>query len=104
VKTGGVIRDAVPVSLYSQVKSTVRSPSYSTRNSVVTLTSNPCRWSYDNFDVCLICMFIPPLGFNRPINRCRQGVAGVRIFRRSVRPRENPKRGFWCCCCSHDEI
>lgn len=65
------------------------------------LTSHPCGWSYDDIDMCLVRVFVPPLGFDGPVDRGGYCVSSVRVFRRPVSPGENPKRGFWCCCHCH---
>ena len=39
-------------------------PRGSSRKSAGILTSNPCGWSYDHIDVCLISVLVPPLGLD----------------------------------------
>ncbi len=58
-------------------------------------TSNPCSRSYDDIDVCLVRVLVPPLGFDGPVDRRDHRVPGVGIFGRPIRSREHPKCSFW---------
>ncbi len=48
------------------------------------LTSNPCCWSYDDIDVCLIGVLVSALGLDGAVDGSDHGVPGVRVFDRPV--------------------
>ncbi len=61
----------------------VRSPS-DMRRRAGALTSNPCCWSYDDIDVCLIGVLVSALGLDGAVDGSDHGVPGVRVFDRPV--------------------
>lgn len=66
-----------------------------------TLTSDPCRRSYDDIDIGFICMFVSSLGFDRPIDRTDYCVACMRVLCRSICSGEDREVRLWHGRCCH---